>query len=142
MDDTLHCPQCGADVYSTETICWQCQAPLPRPAAPAEAPAALGLFGNGAAQAGGPPARAEDAASEARRLARWSFGFGVASVVLACPWVGPAALWLGARARRDGADALAGVGMTLGILGTIVTVGAVMVLLTWGADWILDLAGK
>lgn len=122
MSDTLRCPHCDADLYSTEEICWRCQARVePSPTRASSAPPQ--------------PGQPDD---DTRRLAHWSFGFGVAGLVCACPFVGPLALWLGIRARRAGAGGLALAGVTLGIIETGVAIAVAMIGLAWAWNLLLD----
>ena len=115
MSNTLRCPHCDADLYSTEDICWRCQARVQPPDTPA-APA---------------PAPPEPQDDDARPLAHWSFGFGVAGIVCACPFAGPIALWLGSRARRAGAGGLALAGVILGLIETAAAIAIAMLALAW-----------
>lgn len=151
-DGQIRCPHCGEALYAGEQVCWNCgkrvddpvaasaeattpaaTAPPAVPATPAAAPLPPAMAPVTAAPQPPPQLgwdelpRAEDKpapSAEAMRLSYWSLGLGLAALLTcgALSILGPIALWLGAKARREGGDTVATVGFVLGIIGTVVFV--------------------
>jgi hypothetical protein len=131
--DRVPCPHCGADLYPTESICWRCQmrvvptagGPVGPPPPRVSATARGGELDDDELRPPSPP-------NGPRRLAHWSLGLGIATVACACPLLGPVALWLGLRARREGERGVALAGAILGGIGTAALAAAVLLVVGWG----------
>ena len=134
VDGQFRCPHCGEALYRGEQVCWSCgkrvdvapelapspDVPMTEPVTggpePAVAPAALG-WDDEPAPDEPPPAR-----PEVMRMAYWSLGLGIASL-LTCGGLSilaPISLWLGIKSSREGAGTVGTVGLIMGAIGTLV----------------------
>jgi hypothetical protein len=141
QDGQFRCPHCGEALYVGEQVCWKCARRV-REEGPAEwevgerdaAPAAMGR---------GWPApdtwadHSRPAGEAATINAYWSLGLGVVNVLTFGLFLLPGiiAIWLGVRALRQGAGAVAVTGIVLAAVGTsiaLIILGALALLVLWG----------
>lgn len=131
QDGQFRCPHCGEALYRGEQACWSCGRRVETeeevPARAEVLPPAPGSQRGWRAE--GPPADYAPRPSQAAMNdAYWALGLGLVSP-LTCGLgliVGPIALWLGIRALRRGAGAVAVAGVVFGAIGTFVG------LICWG----------
>jgi len=147
-DGQFRCPHCGEALYRGEQVCWSCgkrvdEAPEPAPDVPvtepvtgrpepAPEPAVLGW------EELPRPKEPEPPSPEVMRMAYWSLGLGLASMLTcgALSIVTPIALWLGIKSTREGAGPVGVMGLVLGAMGTL----ALLVLLVVGALMLIGVA--
>jgi hypothetical protein len=133
------CINCGEPLYTTEITCWKCGTAQTRPAAVAGAPAAApgptptvlppaGPAAPPPPYAPRPPAPyarpAVDYGPSPEAVSRGNTALilGILSFFCLSCILGPAAIWMGSQARREGAGGTATAGMVLGIISTSLSV--------------------